>query len=161
MNTLRNSVFICRSKVPARNGGSKLRAGSYQRRMRTRRCYFLARLDRPFICKRHTVHLFARQLPWRDSLHYAADKGTKGCADDLPYGVKHSVFVSKRTSCRRILWPMSFFLKMLDQGPPMGCLPESYSRYVTGCGCAGRSWPTLISRGRQLRGQMKPKFLAP
>jgi hypothetical protein len=78
MNTLRNSVFICRSKVPARNGGSKLRAGSYQRRMRTRRCYFLARLDRPFICKRHTVHLFARQLPWRDSLRYVADKGTKG-----------------------------------------------------------------------------------
>jgi hypothetical protein len=109
MNTLRNSVFICRSKVPARNGGSKLRAGSYQRRMRTRRCYFLARLDRPFICKRHTVHLFVRQLPWRDSLHYVADKGTKGCADDLPYGVKHSVSVSKRTSCRRTLWPMSFF----------------------------------------------------
>jgi hypothetical protein len=65
-------------EIPARNGGSKLRAGSYQRRMRTRRCYFLARLDRPFICKRHTVHLFARQLPWRDSLRYVADKGTKG-----------------------------------------------------------------------------------
>jgi Crp-like helix-turn-helix domain len=152
MNTLRNSVFICRSKVPARNGGSKLRAGSYQRRMRTRRCYF-------FLRDWTALHMQKTYSPSFCSTVAVARYLLSATTNQLERAQEHIILKSKTAKCRTAtffteLWvrlgqpkyldvPMSY----QDIADYLGLTIETISRSITDLERSG-----LISRvsGRKL-----------